>query len=361
VPLGSENVLDAPRILVIDDEPISVETIARILHRGGFPEVQVVTDPLLAEAQFRAFKPDLVLLDFRMPEMDGLQVLKRLIAATPESTYLPIVMLTGDPNPERRQQALALGAKDFVSKPFDISEIYLRIRNLLETRALHLKLEGQNRRLEERVADRTRELLETQREVLLRLARAAEFRDDATGQHTQRVASIAATLARAIGLDPIEVELIFQAAPLHDVGKIGIPDAVLLKPGRLDPEEFEVMKRHTTIGARLLGDGRSALSRMAEKIARSHHERWDGGGYPEGLAGEAIPLASRLVALADVFDALTHDRPYRPAWTVEATLAEISRLKARYFDPRLTDVFLRLDHEAMGRLPPEGGLASAPE
>jgi putative two-component system response regulator len=317
--------------------------VTAILARAGYQHVHGLTDGQLAETTMRKLQPDLILLDLRMPNRDGLQVLDALVAEVPRSTYLPIVMLTGDDRPEVRAQALARGARDFLHKPFDRTEVLLRIQNLLETRGLHRRLEGQNRMLEERVRDRTRELEAAQLEVLQRLAGAGEYRDDDTGLHTARVAATAGSLAAAAGLDSREVDLLVRAAPLHDVGKIGIPDSVLLKPGKLTIEEMGIMRRHTIIGASILEGSRSPLIQLAESIALRHHERWDGTGYPDGLAGERIPQAARIVAVADVFDALSHARPYRPAWTIEATLAEIERLRGSHFDPWLTDLFLSLD------------------
>jgi putative two-component system response regulator len=331
------------RILIIDDEPSIVKVVTAILARAGYLHVHGLTDGLLAETTMRKLQPDLILLDLRMPNRDGLQVLDALTAEIPRSTYLPIVMLTGDDRPEIRAQALARGARDFLHKPFDRTEVLLRIQNLLETRGLHRRLEVHNRALEERVKDRTRELEAAQLEVLQRLAGAGEYRDDDTGLHTARVATTAATLATAAGLDPKEVDLLTRAAPLHDVGKIGIPDSVLLKPGKLTADEMAIMRRHTIIGARILEGSRSPLMQLAEAIALRHHERFDGTGYPNGLSGDRIPLPARIVAVADVFDALTHARPYRPAWTIEATLAEISRLRGSHFDPSLTDLFLSLE------------------
>jgi putative two-component system response regulator len=255
---------------------------------------------------------------------------------------LPVIMLTGDSRTEVRQQALAGGARDFLVKPFDGVEVLLRLGNLLETRFLHLALKEQNRQLEGMVLARTRQLDESQLEVLERLASAAEFRDDDTGRHTQRVALLSEALARAIGLEEEEASLIRRAAPLHDVGKIGIPDQILHKPARLTEQEFVVMRTHTTIGAQILAGGQTDLIRRAERIARSHHERWDGEGYPDGLAGGAIPVEARVVAIADFFDALTHARPYRPAWPLERVTAEISGLRGRHFDPRLAEEFLKL-------------------
>jgi putative two-component system response regulator len=331
------------RVLVIDDEPAVVRAVVRILERSGIPLVEGVTDPYRAVERFRDMAPDLVLLDLRMPQMDGLKVLEELVAATPPATYLPIVMLTAEDRPEIRERALAMGAKDFLSKPFDRSEVAIRIRNLLDTRALHRALRAKNQELEARVLERTEELAESQREVLDRLSRAGEYRDDETGRHTQRVAEIAVSLAERLGLLRLEVDLIARAAPLHDVGKIGVPDSILLKRGRLTPEEFGIMKRHTIIGATMLCGGHTRLMKLAETIARSHHERWDGTGYPDGIAGQGIPLPARIVGVADFFDAMTHTRQYRPAVPVEATLAEMKEQRGRHFDPALVDAFLSLD------------------
>ncbi len=338
---------DRFRILVIDDEPSVVASVIRILNRAGFAHVEGLTDPYLAEKRFREFAPDLVLLDLRMPQMDGLTVLGKLVAATPPATYLPIVMLTGDDRPEIREQALGMGAKDFLGKPFDRSEVALRIRNLLDTRTLHRELRAQNQELEARVVERTGELAESQQEVLERLSMAGEYRDDDTGRHTQRVADMAARLAASIGVPAAEVELIARSAPLHDIGKIGVPDTILLKRGRLTPEEFGIMKRHTIIGATMLCGGHSRLVRMAESIARSHHERWDGTGYPDGTPGEGTPLPARVVGVVDFFDAMTHSRPYRGALPVESTLAEMVRLRGRHFDPSLVDAFFQFEDHAM--------------
>ncbi|HEY8258768.1 MAG TPA: HD domain-containing phosphohydrolase [Gemmatimonadales bacterium] len=344
-PSATSNPLRA-RILVVDDESICVKTVVSILTRAGYSHVEGLTDPCLAEERFRDFAPDLVLLDLHMPGMDGLQVLQKMVAATPESTYLPVVMLTGDDRSEAREQALSAGARDFIGKPFHRAEVLLRIKNFLETRALHRELADKNHELEARVAARTAELADSQLEVLERLARAAEYRDDDTGQHTQRVAEMAARLAAKVSVPPAEVDLIARAAPLHDVGKIGVPDSILLKQGRLNPDEMAVMKRHTIIGATMLCGGHSRLVHMAETIARSHHEWWNGAGYPDGIAGEAIPLCARIVAIVDFFDALTHARPYRPAMSLETTLAEVGRMRGQHFDPALVDAFFQFGNHA---------------
>jgi putative two-component system response regulator len=331
-----------PRILVVDDEPANVQLLQRLLAREGYARVQGLTDPVQALEAFRADPPDLLLLDLHMPRMDGLEVLARLAARAEEGEHRPVLVLTADVTAEARERALRAGAHDFVLKPFDATEVLLRIRTHLRTRELHLRLAAQNQALEARVRRRTAELEQSQLEVLQRLAQAAELRDDDTGQHTRRVGELAAELARALGVADEEVELIRRAAPLHDVGKIGIPDAILLKPERLDPAEFAVMKTHAAIGARMLAGGRSPLMRMAERIALTHHERWDGSGYPGGLTGEDIPLAGRIVAVADFYDALAHDRPYRGAWALKRITGEIAAQSGRHFDPRVAERFLAL-------------------
>ncbi len=332
------------RILVIDDEEINLTILGRVLEGAGYVKVLSSRDSTLATTLYREFQPDLICLDLHMPRLDGFGVLEQLKSVIPPDTYLPILMLTGDSSAEAAQRGLSLGARDFITKPFAPFEVLLRLRNLLEPRFMHLELRQHNALLEERVRERTNALDLVRLEVLERLARAAEFRDDATGQHTRRVGTIAALLAEATGASRADVELIARAAPLHDLGKIGVPDQILLKPGRLTPEEFEIMKRHATIGGEILTGGQSELVAMAERIARSHHERWDGSGYPCGLSGKDIPLPARVVALADVFDALTHDRPYRRAVPVLDVVRDIEREAGRHFDPVLTRAFLTLPH-----------------
>lgn len=333
------------RILIIDDHVANVRLLAQMLEVEGYSSVTCVTDARQALPVFVEERPDLVLLDLHMPYLSGTEVLTRIRALIPAEEYLPVLVLTADDAPQTKLEALDLGATDFLTKPFDHAEAVLRIRHLLDARALHV-------RLEERVAERTRELEESRLEVLTRLALAAEFRDDATHAHTQRVGRNAAALAVEIGVARAEATIIGQAAPLHDVGKLGVPDAVLLKPGRLTPEEFEEMKAHAEIGGRLLSGSRSEVLRLGEQIARTHHERFDGNGYPKGLAGDDIPLAGRLVAVVDVFDALTSARPYKRAWTREEAAAEIEHLAGRSFDPDMVAAFLRL----LGRGDVETGL-----
>jgi putative two-component system response regulator len=330
---GPNGRIKSARILVVDDERANVTLLSRILTRAGYEQVTVTTEPEEVASLFGAFEPDLILLDLHMPKLDGFAVLRQLAPRLNGGGYLPVLMLTGDASHEAKRGALELGVKDFVAKPFEPAEILLRINNLLETRFLYRALESQNAVLETRVDERTRELRESQIEIVERLARAAEIRDDDTGRHTERVGNLSALLAEALGLGRRQVELIRRAALLHDVGKIGIPDSILLKPGGLTASELEVIRSHTVIGARILSGGQSELVKIAERIALSHHERWDGAGYPSGLAGEAIPLEARIIAVADVLDALCHRRPYRPAWPMEKVLAQIARESGRHFDP----------------------------
>ena len=330
------------RILIVDDEEGNVDVLTRMLKAAGYRSVRGTTDSTRTVPLLHEFGPDLILLDLTMPVMDGFAVLEQLSPLIPPDMYLPILILTGDIRFEARQRALSSGAKDFLLKPFDMTEVLLRIRNLLETRFLYLLLQEQNQNLEVSVAARTRELEEARVEILQRLSDAAEYRDDDTGQHTKRVASLAVAIGRLLGLDHYSLELLRWSAPLHDVGKIGIPDSVLLKPGKLTESEMDVMKTHTTIGARILMGGESPLVQMAESIALSHHERWDGTGYPRKLSGGQIPLEARLVAVADVFDSLTHARPYRGAWSIEQTRREIELGSGTHFDPRIVEIFLGL-------------------
>jgi putative two-component system response regulator len=328
-------------IVVLDDEPAVTDVLKRILERAGYKNVRTTTDP----TEFIDFccrsVPDLVLLDLHMPKMDGITVMRELQQREFEIEPM-VLVITGDITAESRARALSSGAKDFLSKPFDVAEVLLRIHNLLDLRAVHRALHAQNQQLEVRVRERTEELEDSRREAIEKLALAAEFRDDDTGRHTRRVGELAAALAQTLRLDPDEVELIARAAPLHDVGKIAIPDQILLKAGRLTPEEERIMRTHTEVGGRLLGRSRSPLLQTAADIAWTHHERWDGKGYPRGLERIEIPLAGRIVALADVYDALTHDRPYRPAYTEEVVLRVIDEQRGQHFDPDVVIAFFTM-------------------
>lgn len=322
-------------VLVADDLPENVRLIQAVLRRSGYTNVHATTDSRSVMSMYTALNPDIVLLDLHMPGVDGLTVMRELHAANVGKTFLPIVILTGDLSPEAKRAALDAGAADFVAKPFDPTEVLLRVRNLLSTRRLHLQLANENLTLEQRVKERTDALAASRLEVLERLAMATERRDDITGEHTRRVGQLAAEIAEVLGESAETVERIRRAAPLHDIGKIAIPDSILHKPGALTADEAAVMRTHTTIGASILAGGDNALVIAAERIAMSHHERYDGLGYPNRLAGEEIPLEGRICAVADFFDALTHDRPYRLAVPREFVLLDIERAAGTQFDPRV--------------------------
>jgi putative two-component system response regulator len=328
------------RILLVDDEPQLVRLLGRTLREAGYADVRGCSEPREALALFDELRPDLVVLDLWMPGRDGLSLIAEIRGRAEPGDYLPILVLTADRSREASRRALAAGAMDFLTKPPRAAEALLRIHNLLETRLLHRRLRAQNESLEARVRERTEELEAARVEVLERLARAAEFRDDLTGGHTRRVGELAERLARTLGLPEDEVEVVRRAAPLHDVGKIGLPDSILLNPGRLTPEEFERGKSHTWIGAGILAGSGVPTLQVAERVALHHHERWDGSGYPHGLRDEEIPLCARIVAVADVYDALTSARPYKAAWSPPEARAEIRRLAGRQFDPRVVEAMM---------------------
>ncbi|HWI65544.1 MAG TPA: HD domain-containing phosphohydrolase [Symbiobacteriaceae bacterium] len=330
------------RVLILDDQEDNVHLLKRLLTRRGYTNLRCLTDAREFFAAYADFQPDLILLDLHMPYLDGYEILERLASTLAPGTYLPILVLTANITPEAKRRAFSAGAKDFIHKPFDTTEVLLRAGNLLQTRHLHLQLLQQNQNLEQRVQDRTRALQEAKLEILRHLARAAEFRDDDTGDHQQRVGWLSALLAQRLGLPEDEIERIRLAAPLHDVGKIGIPDAILLKPGRLTDSEFAFMKTHTTVGAAIFADCQYGVLVAAREIALTHHERWDGTGYPYGLAGEAIPLRGRIVAVADIFDALTHSRTYKAAWPMAAAVEEIGRMSGTHLDPTVVSAFMDL-------------------
>lgn len=322
------------KILIVDDEKANVRLLEVMLEQAGFTNVASITDPRDADARVRQWHPDILLLDLNMPHRNGFEVLRQ-IDAERQRHPMPVLVLTADATLPVKHRALAEGASDFVTKPLDQVEVLLRIGNLLQTH-FHGVL------LEQKVRERTLALEIAQMETVQRLATAAEFRDDQTGLHAKRVGTLSALIAAAMGMPSDYVELIRQAAPLHDVGKIGITDNILLKPGPLTPEESATMRQHTVIGARIMGGSSSPTLHLAEEIALFHHERWDGTGYA-GVAGEAIPLSGRIVAVADVLDALVHARPYKQAWPLERAVEEIRSQSGRQFDPQVVEALLTLD------------------
>jgi putative two-component system response regulator len=331
---GAQRFLGA-RIVVVDDEGSNLRAFGRALRALGFANVESFQDPVQALASMDADAPDLVLLDLMMPEMDGFQVLERMKPLVESEGYLPVLILTGERQPEVRERALRMGGRDFLNKPVDLTELEARILNLLETRALHLALREARDQLEERVRERTRELEDARVEILRRLARAAEYRDDATGRHQERVGILAERIAVRMEMDPATVSVLRLAAPLHDVGKIAIPDDILRKPGPLTDAQYARMREHTRLGAELLSGSPHRVLEVAREIALSHHERWDGKGYPAGRAGNDIPVTGRIVAVADVFDSLLHQRPYKEAIPMARTLDMIRKDAGTAFDPRV--------------------------
>lgn len=355
-----EATLKTATILIVDDEAANVLLLERMLQQDGYTRILSTTDSAAAVALCAGQPPDIVLLDLHMPSPDGFEVME-LLAPWIQERWFPILVLSSDVTPEATERALATGARDFVSKPFNAKEVLLRIKNLLEVRFLQLELRKQNLTLDQRVRERTEDLRIARLNALDRLALAAEYRDDDTREHTRRVGRTSALIARTLGLSDEIVELIGIAAPLHDVGKIGTPDHILLKPRKLNDEEFKLMQRHVEIGRSILSGSNEPVLEMSAQIALTHHERWDGSGYTAGLHGTEIPLAGRIVAVADVFDALTHDRPYKRAWTIEAALDEIHALSGRQFDPAVLEAFDTLDHRSLLRFAdtPRPGASSA--
>jgi putative two-component system response regulator len=333
------------RILVIDDDLANLNVLMRTLQRAGFRNLHGVLEGKRILTALVDFQPDVVLLDLHMPGTDGIEVLLDIKAVLGRRNYMPVLVLTGDSSSEVRDAALAAGARDFLTKPYDAGEVILRVRNLIETRLLHVELQRQNAALSERFESRTEELEAAKLEILERLARAADFRDESSYGHTTRVGELAARIAAQMGLTNAEIDQIRVAARLHDIGKIGVSDSILMKPGRLAPAEFLAQEKHTVIGANILSGSRFPILRLAEDIALTHHECWDGTGYPRGLRQEEIPLCGRIVAVADVFDALTHTRVYKSAWRLSDAVDEIRHQRGKKFDPAVVDAFLAIASE----------------
>jgi response regulator RpfG family c-di-GMP phosphodiesterase len=308
--------------LLIDDNPTNLMLLKHRLIKIEGCEVVCMESAATALEWCETNVPDIILTDYMMPEIDGLEFIRRL-RMRPEMQDIPIVVVTTSDVKEIRQQALDLGASDFLTKPVDGPELMARTRNLLALRKSRLALH-----------DRAAE------ELVMRLSKAAEYRDPETGAHIERMARYSALIARRLGMNPEAVERLEMAAPMHDVGKVGIPDMILLKPDRLSEVEFSIMKQHAAYGWEILKNSSSQLVSLAAIIARSHHEKFDGSGYPAGLAGEAIPLEGRIVAVADVFDALTSTRPYKVAWPVEKAVAFLAEQRGRHFDPACVDALL---------------------
>ncbi|GAB7219526.1 two-component system response regulator [Vibrio comitans] len=323
---------DKPLLLIVDDTAENIDVLAGLLKQDY--RIRIATNGELALKLARAMPlPDLILLDIMMPEVDGFEVCKQLKSQS-NTQHIPIIFVTAKISAEDEIKGLQLGAVDYIGKPI-VPPI---AKQRIET---HLALSNQNKQLYSKVKEQTRVIKQTNVELLKRLGRAAEYKDNETGMHVLRMANYAYILARSCGMSDEHADILKEAAPMHDIGKIGIPDSILLKPGKLDPEEWDVMRTHVQIGVDILGDCEdSKLMEMARTVALTHHEKWDGSGYPNGLEGEYIPLVGRICAIADVFDALTSARPYKQPWSVEDALQFLDEQKNKHFDAELVDLFL---------------------
>ncbi len=341
-----------PRILVVDDENRNLRLMEAMLIPLGY-EVVLARDGLEALDKVREIPPDVILLDIMMPKMDGFEVARQL--KEDEGTkIIPVVMVTALKEVEDRVKALEVGADDFLTKPVDDSELRARVSSLLKVKAYNDHMLNHQKELEAEVTKRTKQLSQAfekiklaSLETIYRLSRAAERKDEGTGAHIQRMSQFSAAIARQIGLDDSAVEAILYAAPMHDVGKIGIPDQILLKPGRLDPDEWEIMRQHSILGVQILEGSDADSIKLAETIALTHHEKWDGSGYPKGLKSLEIPLAGRITAIADVFDALTSKRPYKEPFPLEKAFSIIREGRGSHFDPRVVDAFFAVEDEIL--------------
>jgi len=317
---------DKATILIVDDAPENLDVLSGILRPRYKVKAAINGQKALSIARADD-APDLILLDVMMPGMSGYEVCEHLKADL-VTRHIPVIFCTARGEVDDETRGFEVGCVDYITKPVSPPVVLARVRT-------HLALHDQARELESRVRERTRELEETRLSIIHALGRAAEYKDDNTGMHVVRMSQYCRILALAIGLSEADADMLMQAAPMHDVGKIGTPDAILKKPGKLTAEEWDVMRQHVENGARILGEPTSELLRLARTIALTHHEKWDGSGYPEGLRGDDIPLAGRIAALADVFDALSSARPYKPAFPMEQVLDIIHRDAGRHFDPEL--------------------------
>jgi cyclic di-GMP phosphodiesterase len=320
------------KVLVVDDTEANIDILVEVL--GSDYDVSVAMDGETALEDVADEKPDLILLDIMMPGIDGYEVCKQL-KADENTKSIPIIFLTAMTEEQDEARGLALGAVDYVTKPFSTELVKSRVQNQLE-----LKLHRDN--LEDLVKKRTIQLEESHRAAIFMLGEAGHFNDTDTGVHIWRMAAYSAAIAMQLGWNSQDTELLELAAPMHDTGKIGIPDAVLKKPAKLDKEEWQIMMTHSEVGHRILCQSDAALFKLAAEVAMYHHEKWDGNGYPEKLKGEDIPKSARIVAIADVFDALTMKRPYKEPWPIEDSFAEIERSAGSHFDPILVEAFIKI-------------------
>ncbi|CAK0763528.1 putative two-component system response regulator [Gammaproteobacteria bacterium] len=334
------------KIFVVDDTETNIDILLETL--GDTYDVSVALDGKTALEDIPDVQPDLILLDIMMPEMDGYEICRRL-KNTARTKAIPIIFVTARQEAEDETFGLELGAVDYITKPFSPAVVLARVRTHLQLAKAKRELAQANEILEEKVRHRTEEIHQknielegTRLEIIRRLGRAAEYKDNETGLHVIRMSHYSRLLALSAGLDEKHIEIIFQAAPMHDIGKIGIPDTILLKPGRLTEEEWRIMRTHPAIGAGIIGKQNSVLLETARIVALTHHEKWDGSGYPRGLSKENIPIEGRVVAIADVFDALTTKRPYKQAWPIDKAKDFLLENADSHFDPILVPLFISI-------------------
>lgn len=329
----------AHQVLIVDDTEINLILFGALVKKleNCVPITFISSTEGLAWAQVN--DPDLIIVDYMMPELDGIEFIQRL-RATPGKEGVPILMITANDQKQVRYRALDAGASDFLTKPVDKIEFLARASNMLALSDVRKKLADRATWLAEEVRKATSEIVQRERETVIRLSKAAEYRDPETGAHILRMAHFSELIAKGLGLSAVDQELLLEAAPMHDIGKVGIADGILLKPGRLTPDEFEVMKQHAMFGYEILKGSSSKVLQAGADIARAHHEKFDGTGYPQGLQGESIPIFSRIVAVADVFDALTSERPYKKAWSLEQAVDHLKANAGTHFDPLCVDAFL---------------------
>lgn len=325
------------KILIVNLENKNTKPLERMFSEAGFSNIILAIHFSQALNLYGQVYPEIVILDLVGENSEGFRLMEELRKIEP-SSYLPILVTTSLER-EFRLKALKSGARDLLRKPFNEIELIRRAENIIEARLLHNEMRLRNDLLNKSIEERTKQLQDCRLEVIYRLGQASEFRDNETGMHIIRMSRLSAHLAKAMGMSDRECELILNASPMHDVGKIGIPDNILLKPGKLTPKEWDIMRTHPDIGAEILSGSKSELLKLAESIALTHQERWNGSGYPKGLKGEEIPIEGRLVALCDVFDALTSERPYKRAFSVEESMAIIEKNRGIDFDPKLVDIF----------------------
>jgi putative two-component system response regulator len=374
--MGNDPAVKDSKVLIIDDElPIGM-AVEDILKENGYHSIRYISDSRQAYDVFRDFRPDIVILDIKMPYLDGFAVLEQLKPLR-KDTFVPVLVLTADADETTCARAFAAGATDFLAKPMKITEALIRIQNLLDVRRLNVELEKRSNLLEDKIEDRTGQLRNAIREInamheqvkkayietIYRLTQATEYKDSETACHVKRLSFYAEVLGRAIGLSDATVELLLYASPMHDIGKIGIPDKILFKTEPLTQEEWDILKSHTTIGYNILKDSEAPVLKMGATIALNHHEKWDGSGYPQGLKGSVIPIEARILSVVDVYDALRSKRIYKPTFDHERACRIIlegdSRVKPEHFDPDLLKVFQQthkefdrifLENEEGGRL-----------